>query len=147
VWGIKHSRAHGDLHFYHRGRSINLAGWIFYKWQNNVCMHETRGDDHAPIQVCCPFTASGSHFSLLCFQPGAVHRYLRSSSQPRKFIEHAEPVPALADETMTTVSLKWTDHLHRKRGSLPSAHTSICFDTSVRITAGDYTRPVSVQQT
>ena len=41
----------------------------------------TRGDDRAPIQTCDPFTASGIDFSLLCFQPGAVHQFLTTSSQ------------------------------------------------------------------
>jgi hypothetical protein len=49
----------------------------------------TRGDGHALIQTCGPFTASGIDFSLLCYQPGAVHQFLTTSSQhtPDKNIE------------------------------------------------------------
>ena len=74
------------------------GGWLRYPFaKNQQCLASksgmsrrqkkcrllarTRGDDRAHIQTCDPFTASGIDFSLLCFQPGAVHQFLTTSSQ------------------------------------------------------------------
>ena len=40
-----------------------------------------QGADPVTIQARYPFTASGEDFSLLCFQPGAVHPSLTTTTQ------------------------------------------------------------------